>query len=315
MRKVSNIVTARVWRWHACARPLYTCGMSATRQPVLPRYWAECSTRDISLSVGENTVAVLPIGATEQHGPHLATGVDAQLADGIVRASLEHLDADVRVLFLPTQSVGFSVEHEAFAGTLSLSVETVMATWEQLGLAVARSGIRKLVLFNTHGGHVGLIEAVGRKLRAQASMAVWSVHWWQLPGLEAKSAAMAPFDAHEQRYGVHAGQVETAMMRHLAPELVRMEHAQNFTSRSSERMLKHPTLGNGRSAKLGWSMADYNPLGACGNAAAATVEQGRVLVEAAGRGLAQVLSECATVPLIDLHAHPAWPSVGIISQT
>jgi creatinine amidohydrolase len=106
----------------------------------------------------------------------------------------------------------------------------------------------------------------------------------------------AQFSAHEHRFGVHAGEIETSMMLALKPELVRMEKAQNFHSTSADRAASLPVLGNGRSAKLAWQMQDYNPLGAAGNAAAATAEKGRILVNAAGQGLAALLEELAGLP-------------------
>jgi creatinine amidohydrolase/Fe(II)-dependent formamide hydrolase-like protein len=161
-------------------------------------------------------VAVLPLGATEQHGPHLPLNVDSVLVDGVVDAALTHLDKQDPVLVLPTQTVGLSTEHIAFAGTLTLSPQTVISQWCDLGASVARAGVKKLLLFNAHGGNVGLMDVVARELRAQHGLIVYSSSWYNLP-LDEK--VMAQFSADEHRFGIHAGDIETSMMLALAPVL------------------------------------------------------------------------------------------------
>jgi creatinine amidohydrolase len=101
----------------------------------------------------------------------------------------------------------------------------------------------------------------------------------------------ARFSAQEHRFGIHAGEIETSMMRALRPDAVRMDRAQDFRSTSQGRAERFATLGNGKSAKLGWMMQDVNPQGAAGNAAAATAEKGHALLDAAGRALARTLAE------------------------
>lgn len=256
-------------------------------------YWADLSTRDFARLDPARAIAVLPVAATEQHGPHLPLSVDADLADGVVAAALPHLPADLPALFLPTQTVGLSPEHQAFPGTLTLSSRTVISLWTEIGESVARAGVNKLVLLNAHGGQVGVMDIVARDLRARLGMLVYSVNWFNLP-LGAEVEAL--FSADEHRYGIHAGQIETAMMLALKPARVAMAQARDFASASQQRAADFPILGNGRSAKLGWQMQDYNPAGAVGNAAAATAEQGRAVLDAAGRALAQLLVEIDRLP-------------------
>ena len=266
------------------------------------RFWADLATTDFARLDAERTVAVLPVAATEQHGPHLPLSVDADLADGIVAAALPHLPADAPVLFLPTQAVGFSPEHARFAGTLTLRAETLLRLWTEIGDSVADSGVKKLVLFNAHGGQVGLMDPVARDLRARRGLLVYSVNWFNLPLLDAQGRdAGALFSADEHRFGIHAGDIETSMMLALRPERVCMRHARNFRSSSQDRAEAWPLLGNGRSARLGWQMQDYNPSGAVGDAAAATPEKGRALIEAAGLQLARLLDEVSKLPLSTLH--------------
>ena len=261
------------------------------------RFWADLTTTDFATLALDRTIAVLPVAATEQHGPHLPLSVDTDLVEGVVAASLPHLPADLSVLFLPTQSVGFSPEHARFAGTLTLKSETIVRLWTDIGESVAASGVRKLVLFNAHGGQVSVMDLVARDLRARLDMLVYSVSWFNLPLRDANGQDVnALFSAQEHRFGVHAVDVETSMMRALRPEQVRMGAAQNFRSTSQDRAERFDILGNGRSAKLGWQMQDYNAQGAAGDAAAATVDKGRALVDASGRALAALLLEIDQLP-------------------
>ena len=296
-------------RYHVAmpSKPVFT--------PVLPsRLWAELGTRDFAQLAAspdmERTVAVLPVAATEQHGPHLPVSVDATLLQGVMDAALALLPPELPVLFLPPQNVGLSPEHIRFPGTLTLAPATVLALWTDIGESVARAGIKKLLLFNGHGGQVSVMDIVARELRTRCGLLVYSASWFSLP---LPPDVSARFSAEEHRFGIHAGDIETSMMLHLAPHTVQMEQAQHFHSTSQDRAERYPLLGNGKSAKLGWQMQDYHPAGAVGNAAAASAEKGRAVVEAAAVGLAQLLQEisdlpgdtlCA-VPQLERHVSPA----------
>jgi creatinine amidohydrolase len=237
------------------------------------------------------------VAATEQHGPHLPLQVDTALVDGVIAHALPHLAPELPVLFLPTQAVGFSPEHAQFPGTLTLKAETLIRLWTELGEGVAASGVQRLVLLNSHGGQVGLMDVVARDLRARLGMLVYSVNWFNLPlrALDG-SDVNALFSPHEHRFGIHAGDIETSMMRSLRPDLVHMDKAENFASKSEERAQAFAIVGNGKSAKLGWQMQDYNLAGAVGNAAAATADKGHAVLAAAGRALACLLGEIDALP-------------------
>lgn len=261
------------------------------------RFWADLSTADFAALDRRRAIAVLPVAATEQHGPHLPLSVDTDIAHGVIAAALPHIAADLPVLFLPTQAVGFSPEHTRFAGTLTLKAETLVRVWTELGECVAASGVNKLVLLNSHGGQVGALDLVARDLRARLGLLVYSVNWFQLPLLDASGQDVnALFSAEEHRFGIHAGEIETSMMLALRPHSVRMERAAHFRSTSQDRAAHGATLGNGRSAKLGWMMQDLNPSGAAGNAGAATADKGRAVLAAAGLALARLLAEIDQLP-------------------
>jgi creatinine amidohydrolase len=271
------------------------------------RHWADLTTADFASLDLARAIAVLPVAAIEQHGPHLPLSVDTDIVNGVVSAAVPHVPADLPALFLPTQAVGFSPEHNRFAGTLTLKSETLIRLWTEIGECVAASGVKKLVLFNAHGGQVGAMDLVARDLRARLGMLVYSVNWFNLPLVDANGRDVnAMFSAEEHRFGIHGGEIETSMVLALKPDRVRMAQAEYFRSASQARAADFPILGNGRSAKLGWQMQDYNAEGAVGNAGAATAEKGRILLDAAGRGLAALLAEIDRLPADTLRQRTAF---------
>lgn len=291
----------------AAAAAAAASGSAAARQPPgegpqwPSRWWAEVSALDFGTArhsgLAARTVAVLPVAATEQHGPHLPLSVDAALLQGVIDAALPLLPPELPLLLLPPQNVGLSTEHSAYAGTLTLSPATLLALWTELGECVARAGIRKLLLLNGHGGQVSAMDIVGRELRQRCGLLVYSASWFSLP---LPDAVANRFSAEEHRFGIHAGDLETSMMLHLAPHTVRMQHARHFHSTSQDRAARYPLLGNGKSAKLAWAMQDYHPAGAVGNAAAATAEKGHAVVQAAAAQLALLLQEVHALALSTL---------------
>ena len=260
--------------------------------------WSALTSPELAALDRSRIIAVLPLAATEQHGPHLPLSVDSDIAEGIVQAAIAHLPAALPALFLPVQCVGYSPEHAAYPGTLTLKAETVIRLWTDLAESVAAAGVKKLVLLNTHGGNTGLLDVVARDLRTRLGLLVVSVpNWDKLAlALDEGRAALQRFAPGEQRFGVHGGQMETALMLALKPELVRMERAARFESTSRRRAENFAILGNGQSAKFAWAAQDLNPLGAAGHAAAATLEDGRALLQAAGRALAALLAEIDRLP-------------------
>jgi creatinine amidohydrolase len=155
---------------------------------------------------------------------------------------------------------------------------------------------------------VGALDLVARDLRARLGMLVYSVNWFHLPLTDAKGHDLnALFSAEEHRFGIHAGEIETSLMLALSPERVHLREAEHFRSASQGRAQRFPILGNGKSAKLAWQMQDYNPQGAVGNAAAASADKGQAVLEAAGRALAQLLSEIDRLPPDTLTERVAFP--------
>ena len=179
----------------------------------------------------------------------------------------------------------------------------------ELGACVARTGIKKLVLLNSHGGQVSVMDIVGRDLRTVHDLIVFSTNWYTLP---LGSDVLNLFPPEEHRFGIHAGDMETSMMLALEEKSgdrhVDMRQARDFTSTAQERAARYPILGNGSGAKLAWQVQDYNAMGAAGNAAIATAAKGHALINAAGLQLAGLLREISDLPLSTLNPTPHFPT-------
>jgi creatinine amidohydrolase len=260
------------------------------------RYWADYTARDFAALPRDRLIAVLPVGAVEQHGPHLPLRVDQAILDGILAATIPLIPADLPALILPTLPVGKSDEHSAFPGTLTFSAATLMAMWSEIGDSVARAGVRKLVILNSHGGQIAPMDIVARDLRIRHKMLVVAANWFAMglpPGL---------FTPEEERFGIHAGDMETSVMRALHPDLVQMDHARDFRPLVADFGTRH--LGLTPAGKLAWMAQDMHPAGACGNATIATVEKGRQVIAHAARQIVTLLTEVDRMTLDHLDRQP-----------
>ncbi|GEO38984.1 creatinine amidohydrolase [Skermanella aerolata] len=261
--------------------------MTASRS----RYWKDLTTKDFAGIDAERTIAVLPVGAVEQHGPHLPVWADSAINCGIVSQAVPLIPDDLSVLVLPMMPVGKSNEHQAFPGTLSLSAETLIRVWTELGESVFRAGIRKLVLFNSHGGQPQIMDIVARDLRVRLKMFVVTCNWFSagLPeGL---------FPPSEVEHGIHGGAIETSMMLHLHPELVRQAERRNFDSLSIEMAQEFKYLTPEGKISFGWQSQDLNLFGVCGDARDADAARGAALVDHAAHCLVELLGEVDRFPL------------------
>lgn len=247
--------------------------------------WLSLSTADFGARAMSRAIAVLPVAAIEQHGPHLPTGVDTLIAEGYLARVRPRVPDDLDVLILPTQAIGKSNEHLAFPGTLTLSAETAIAAWREIGESVLRAGCRKLVFVNSHGGNVAVIDIVARELRVRHAMLCVTSAWHRLgypDGL---------FSAHELRHGIHGGEIETSLMLAFRPDLVRMDEAADFTPLTVGMAHDYTHLSAIQPVGFGWMAQDINPAGAVGNAAAATREKGEAAAEHGARAFVELLAE------------------------
>jgi creatinine amidohydrolase len=258
--------------------------------PLLRRRWADLKASEFAALPGE-TVALLPVAAIEQHGPHLPTCVDACINESLTELAMEKADG-LSVLVLPIQAIGKSNEHLGFAGTLTLSTETIVRLWTEIGESVHRSGIRRMLILNSHGGQPQIADIVARDLRVRLGMLVATAAWWQLAELQRY------FSEHELRNGIHGGAVETSLMLHFRPDLVAMDLARNFVS-LGERLDKECQFlrPEGDGVGFGWQSQDLNEEGVCGDATGADAALGAKIADEVSDNLLQLLREIARYPL------------------
>ena len=256
------------------------------------------TTEDLEQLNTETAVAVLTVGATEQHGPHLPLTTDTIIGEGIVSAALEQVSEKVAALALPAMPYGDSIEHAAFPGTVSLDPQTLFDVWLQIGESVAHTGVLKLVIFNSHGGQIHLVDSVAKQLRVKHGMLVVKANYMQF------DIFADLFDAKELQFGLHGGAVETSVMLHLRPDLVRMDKAANFRSSLEGIIADQPLLNADSDAAFAWASQDLNPVGVSGDATQANAELGCTVVERASRILANMIEEAATFSLASLNSKP-----------
>ena len=253
--------------------------------------WQDLATTDFGAVDVESTIALLPVSAIEQHGPHLPLSTDAVIADGIVRAALDGLPTPPTVLVLPGFVVGDSVEHTNFPGTLSIDAQTLAAAWFDIGRSVARAGIRKLVILNSHGGQKALVDIAAMRLRAELSMLVVRANYFSF-GMPA-----GLFDTREILHGVHGGEIETSLMLHLRPDLVRRDALDSFVGLPEALADRNVMLGAEKPAGFAWMSEDLHPAGVCGDAESADADRGGRYLDYLGERMRTLLVELGETPL------------------
>ncbi|MGB7757891.1 MAG: creatininase family protein [Salinisphaera sp.] len=252
--------------------------------------WSALTGPELATIAARDPVALLPVAAIEQHGPHLPLATDVTIGEGIVTAAIEQLERNAEpldLLILPTLAVGASLEHTSFAGTLSLPAEQAIAQIRAVGAGVAAAGVRRLVLFNSHGGNKAVLDLAALQLRAECGLFVVKASYFRFtppPG------ALA---ADELAHGLHGGALETSMMLHLAPDAVRREALADHPSLGAKRARAGAKLGPEGDAGFAWMAEDLHPAGVTGNAAAADAGTGACLVETFAGRLAEIVTEAA----------------------
>src|SRR5262245_59782728 len=262
------------------------------------RSWAEMTWQDFSAPDVGRWVAVLPVAATEQHGPHLPLGVDAIIGRAYLARVRPLIPEALPVPILPLQDIGVSLEHEAFPGTLTITAATVIKAWTEIGDSVARAGVRKLVIVTSHGGNVPTIDIVARELRVRQNMLVVTCAWQNFgypDGL---------FEASERTHGIHAGAIETSIVLAAAQDLVRMEKAPVATSVTVELEKTSRWLRLSRPAGFGWMAQDLHRSGAVGDATQATAERGEAALAHGAKAFVELLADVDRFDLAQLGAGP-----------
>ena len=237
------------------------------------RNWADLRMPEFEALDPDRTIVLLPTAAIEQHGPHLPVGTDTLIAEGMLDAVRTACPDDLDLLILPVQAIGKSNEHLWAAGTCTLTAETALRAWTEIGLSVARAGLKKLMIVNSHGGNLDLISILSRELRVQAGMLAVKTQWGSF------GAPEGLFSDQENTFGIHGGDAETSLMLAFRPETVDMGAARDFRS-SAETSAISP-IGP---ISYGWIASDLSDSGVVGEAHLGTAEKGHALAahQAAG---------------------------------
>ena len=266
--------------------------------PLPKRDWLEMTWQDIAGATTECWIAVLPLAAIEQHGPHLPLGVDSFIAEAYLSRAREMLPDDLPVTFLPIQRVGISTEHLAYSGTLTFSAQTAIAAWTELGESLARAGLRKLVMVTSHGGNVAAMELVARDLRARLRMLAVTVGWHRVGYPD------GVFSSEEKKHGIHAGDIETSLMLAAKPDTVHIQKAVRATPETVAMAQEFKWLGAYRPAGFAWMTQDLNPTGAVGDGTLAKADKGEAALAQGAKAFVELLREIDRFDLSRLREGP-----------
>jgi creatinine amidohydrolase len=263
-----------------------------------PRDWRAIHWPDIAPNDAARWIAVLPLAATEQHGPHLPLRTDVLIAEAYLVRVRDLLPASVPATFLPVEEIGISTEHTDFPGTLTLATEVALAKWMALGESVARAGISKLVMVTSHGGNSAAMTLVAQDLRARHKMLAVTTGWSRF------GAPEGLFSAEELRHGIHGGAVETSIMLARYPHEVRGEKIANFRPSSIAMEKEYRRLSTHRPAPFAWQAQDLHPSGAVGDATQASAGKGEALINHGARAFCELLADVDKFDLAALNNRP-----------
>ncbi len=245
-----------------------------TERSLVHLTWTEI--RDLDKT---NGVLLLPVGAIEQHGPHLPVTTDTLLVTNVLKRAMQLLPLNVPAWRLPAVSYGKSNEHASFPGTISLSAETLMAVLKDIASSLQRAGFRRLAFVNGHGGNAALLEMVARDIRLDNGLMVFSIQpsFWLEP----------PFKLSEQekQFGIHAGDLETSLVLAMQPGFVRMDKRVKY--------YPDPKFHLPGSSQA-WLTSDWSESGVFGDATIATAEKGQALLEHGSERLAKLIIQMSS---------------------
>lgn len=257
--------------------------MAELRRNLTHYTWQEIAALD-----KQEGVVILPIGAIEQHGPHLPTITDTLQVTHVLDATLARLPEAVKAWSLPPLNYGKSNEHTGFPGTISLSASTLLAVLHDIADSVKAAGFRRLAFLNGHGGNMALLEVAARDIRVRTNLLCFCLQ----PGLFVNPPF--PITPEEQRLGFHAGELETSLMLAIAPELVHMDKATRHFAPFPESTTPLFFFG---AAATAWLSRDWSPTGVFGDATLGTAEKGQAIIDAAAERLAALITEISRFEL------------------
>jgi creatinine amidohydrolase len=253
------------------------------------RRWADLTTAEVPTVITDGSLAVVPVGAVEPHGPHLPMSTDAVMAEAVASAVVDRAVAAGHDLWLlPTLSVSKSDEHAALPGTLWLDAATLFGTLVDLGRSLAAAGVRRVLFVNGHGGNSALLEVALRELRRRFDLRTFLVSSPPTPG------------ETELGMGIHAGWSETSMMLHVAPDLVDMDAAAELGPKPATTVASCDHVGFAKTVKFGWLSTDFDDSGVIGDPTGASAEAGERLFEGYVTSVVDAVPEILTFTPGDL---------------
>jgi creatinine amidohydrolase len=256
--------------------------------PSVSRHLAELRAPDIDRLISPRSIFVQPLGAIEQHGPHLPFNTDLVIAERVAELAVDRVGEELDVWLLPPLAYTKSNEHAWSAGTIWLSASTLLSVLDDIGRCVAMTAARKLVFFNGHGGNSALVGVANREVRLAHGLMTFLAH----PGVPPDQGGSSPAD--ELGMGIHGGTDETSIMLHLAPQLVEMTAA---TRNVPAALADNRYVRFGGAVGFGWLSNDFGPDGHIGDPTAATAEHGEHLVDGAVEAFCAALAEVAAFEL------------------
>ncbi|WP_080834260.1 creatininase family protein [Cohnella massiliensis] len=245
------------------------------------RFLPRLSSLQIKELPKEDALVVLPVGAVEQHGWHLPVMTDSLIGEALLMQTMERLPDHSNVWLLPPVSYGKSNEHLDYAGTISLSSNTLLGVLSDIGASLKRSGFRRLLLFNTHGGNADLLNVAAREIRVATGLMVFYVN---PHSLDTTSGLVTE---EELEYGIHGGDIETSMVLAIKPDWVREELGVSEMPDVSQ--LEFLTMEG--KIRFAWAMSDISHSGVAGDATKATAEKGKIMLERGAAELAKAMLE------------------------
>jgi creatinine amidohydrolase len=267
-----------------------------------PRDWTDIRWPEVAAAGAARWIAVLPLAATEQHGPHLPVGTDVMIAQAYLARVRELLPDNIPATFLPLQPVGISTEHIDYPGTLTLPTEVALKTWMALGESVARAGIKKLVMVTSHGGNSAAMSLVAQDLRARHGLLAVTTGWFRFGEPEGL------FSAEELRHGIHGGAVETSIMLARYPQAVRRDAIADFRPAGIAMEKDYRWLSTHRPAPFAWQAQDLHASGAAGDATTASAEKGERMLDHGAHAFCELLEDVDNFDVKRLSGGPHIPS-------
>ncbi|KQT45259.1 creatininase [Aureimonas sp. Leaf454] len=242
----------------------------------------------------ERFVVLLPVAAVEQHGPHLPLGTDAMIADGMIETLLGVLDETRRVVVVEPLRLGASLEHADFPGTLDLGFALTQETIVQAGRGLHAAGFRRIAIVSSHGGNTPSIDSGALVLRRTLGLLVATGSWMRF------GVPDGVLPREELAHGIHGGAVETALMLHFRPDLVRTDRIGHAVSLQAKLEARHAHLRAHGRLGFGWMARDLNASGVVGDARLATADMGRAIARHQAEGCAAFLGDIEGFDLSDL---------------